>query len=95
MKRYVMTFESFVGQDMGSASRYMNNLKNLETYILDLEQPTTCPKCSARTDFNDVPNTDPITQTHTCLDPNCGYQFLGEFDNDFNSDNEFDGDTEQ
>lgn len=44
-------------------------------YILDNEQPPTCPKCGARTDFEE--NEDG-TQAHTCL--NCKFQFTGEFE---------------
>jgi hypothetical protein len=63
---------------------YQDYLMKMEfpTYLLDLEQPTTCPLCGARTDFNDIPNNTPPVQLHTCLSPDCGYQFLGEFDED-------------
>ena len=46
-----------------------------ETYILDNDQPTTCPKCGKRTDWTD--NEDG-SQDHKCL--GCGYEFRGEFE---------------
>lgn len=46
-------------------------------FILDDEQPTTCPKCGARTDFKDL---DGEKQEHVCL--GCGFKFIGEFEND-------------
>jgi len=46
-------------------------------WLLDDEQPATCPKCGARTDFTDNPDG---TQNHECL--RCRFQFIGEFDNE-------------
>lgn len=37
------------------------------------DQPTTCPHCGARTDFEDLAND---RQLHTCLDATCGYRFI-------------------
>lgn len=46
------------------------------------DQPTTCPKCGARTEFYD--DTSPISnefvQIHTCLSPSCKFKFVVELD---------------
>lgn len=46
---------------------------DLDHYILDDDQPTTCPKCCARTGFIEAPEG---WQMHTC--PQCGYGFVAE-----------------
>lgn len=43
-----------------------------DIYIMG-EDPTTCPKCGARTDFVELPDGK---QEHTCS--NCDYVFLVE-----------------
>lgn len=52
----------------------------LDTYLLDDDQPTICPICGSRTDFNE----DIIVkaQHHICLNDNCRYEFLVEEDGD-------------
>ena len=45
-----------------------------DIYILDQDQPATCPKCGARTDFAELGD----YQVHTCKE--CGYSFVGEFE---------------
>jgi hypothetical protein len=45
-------------------------------YWLDAEQPATCPKCGARTDWSDMLDG---SQLHQCLDEICGFVFIGEF----------------
>jgi transposase-like protein len=52
----------------------------MDIYILDHDQPTTCPKCGARTDFIEEEGNHPTLcdQRHTCL--GCGYKFIGEFE---------------
>lgn len=52
----------------------------MPTHLLDLEQPTTCPLCGARTTFDDLKNQNPPSQIHKCLNEHCGYEFLGEFE---------------
>ena len=39
------------------------------------EQPTTCPYCGSRTRFTEYANRD---QHHVCLNPDCGFEFIGE-----------------
>jgi hypothetical protein len=50
--------------------------KSKPIYILDNDQPTTCPKCGSRTRF--VEYTGAI-QKHHCLGKDCLYSFIGEF----------------
>lgn len=49
------------------------------------DQPTTCPICSARTDFHDVisPTSNEIVEIHTCLSNTCQFEFVAENDEDF------------
>lgn len=49
---------------------------NLDCYILN-DQPTTCGKCGARTEFLEI-NAD--LQKHECLNLSCRYQFITEQD---------------
>lgn len=49
--------------------------EELETFIVDSDQPTTCPKCGTRTDFKELTAT---TQRHECLNPKCKFTFIGE-----------------
>jgi hypothetical protein len=62
--------------DYGFCNR-CHDLNELPVQILDNEQPTVCPKCGSRTEFDEL--TDG-RQHHTCLA--CSYEFLGEFDKD-------------
>lgn len=48
-------------------------------YILDNEQPTTCPRCGARTDFVEWRYKGILIQKHFCLWQYCKYVFIGEF----------------
>lgn len=48
----------------------------LERYILG-DQPATCGICGARTEFDEL--SDGI-QIHQCLNSDCLYKFVGEFD---------------
>jgi hypothetical protein len=52
-----------------------HHLNELPVHVLDDEQPTTCPKCGSRTEFDEL--TDG-RQRHACLA--CSYEFMGEFD---------------
>jgi hypothetical protein len=49
----------------------------LPIFILDNEQPTTCPMCGARTEFDETADG---TQNHCCRW--CQFQFVGEFDDE-------------
>jgi hypothetical protein len=55
------------------------NINNFDIYILN-DQPTTCSVCNAKTDFEDF--TDNV-QLHECVNPDCGYQFITEIDDEF------------
>lgn len=50
------------------------------------DQPTECPYCGARTEFDDVDSVDgeegEKQQHHRCTDKKCGYEFLSEDDED-------------
>ncbi len=40
------------------------------------DQPTTCPKCGARTHFEEINNEKGNYQIHSCPRPNCAYAFI-------------------
>ena len=46
--------------------------EGLDCYILG-DQPTTCGKCGARTDFKEL---NDELQKHQCLNVSCGYTFF-------------------
>ena len=46
-------------------------IDDLDCYILN-DQPTTCGKCGARTNFEEISEE---LQKHECLNPSCGYIF--------------------
>jgi len=50
------------------------------TYILDNNQPATCPKCGARTEWENIIVLKIASQLHTCLASSCNYKFIGEFE---------------
>jgi len=52
----------------------------MNIYLLDSEQPTTCPICGARTQFEDISHQIISIQHHTCLNESCKYEFIGEFE---------------
>jgi len=53
-------------------------MKDIDIYLMG-DQPTTCPKCGARTEqrlrIEDFHND---SQFHICLSNECNYQFLVE-----------------
>lgn len=48
----------------------------LDTFLMT-DQPATCPKCGARTDFQEVSKDEGIgvIQIHQCFDEKCKYKF--------------------
>jgi len=54
----------------------------MNIFILDNEQPTCCPKCGTRTDFEEVINRDKTFQMHHCANKECLYEFIGEFESE-------------
>ena len=56
------------------------------TFLIS-DQPTTCPKCGARTDFYDdtSPVSNEVVQIHTCLSPTCKFEFVVEFDEELDN----------
>jgi hypothetical protein len=48
----------------------------LDTFLMT-DQPATCPKCGARTDFQEVSKDEAIgvIQIHQCFDEKCQYKF--------------------
>jgi hypothetical protein len=48
------------------------------------DQPTTCPKCGVRSELVlDLSHTKDETQIHKCPKHNCEYEFVMQFDEDF------------
>lgn len=59
------------------------------TFLIS-DQPTTCPKCGARTNFflQLSPVSNEEVQIHKCLSNNCQYEFVVEFEDGCNPNNE-------
>ncbi len=54
-----------------------------EVYIYS-EQPTTCPRCSGRTEIiSDFSHIKDVIQIHKCLNPSCREEFVIQDDNEF------------
>ena len=54
-----------------------------EVYIYS-DQPTTCPKCGTRSEFFlSLSRTTDKTEAHLCSDVNCKYEFIMQYDEDF------------
>lgn len=51
-----------------------------EIFILDNDQPTSCPKCGSRTDFKEETFNNRLIQIHKCLNKKCAKEFIGEFE---------------
>lgn len=51
---------------------------NDNTFYMASEQPTTCPKCGARTAFYDAKKLilEENAQIHECLSLTCGFRFF-------------------
>ncbi len=57
-----------------------------EVYIYS-DQPTTCPKCGARSEIIlNFAHTHNKTEVHLCADKSCNYQFVMQYDEDFDND---------
>lgn len=60
---------------------------NYKEVFIFSEQPTTCPKCSCRTNLIlDFSHTKDQTQIHKCLNKNCNFEFVLQTDEDFNDE---------
>jgi len=59
---------------------------DINLIFLVSDQPTTCPKCGTRSDFENYTISDSknVLQMHTCLNSSCKFEFLVEFHNEFN-----------
>lgn len=56
-----------------------------EVYIFS-DQPTSCPKCGARTEIIlNLAHTKDKTEIHLCPDLNCNYEFIMQYDEDFDN----------
>ena len=56
-----------------------------EVYIFS-DQPTTCPKCGVRSDIIlDLYFTKDKTQFHKCPNAKCEFEFVMEYDIDFDN----------
>lgn len=54
-----------------------------EIYILDNEQPTCCPLCGLRTDFNETSNFElGDYQQHQYNNTSCNKSFIGVFEHE-------------
>lgn len=71
MHEAISDLSSWLGSDLNLLEG------DLPVHGLDSDQPSTCPKCGTRTDFEDH---DSGKQHHKCPNPKCGYEFHGEFD---------------
>ena len=51
-------------------------------------QPTTCPECGARTEFylQISPVSNENVEIHKCLSNICQFEFVVEFDDDFDNE---------
>ena len=49
----------------------------LDTFLMS-DQPVNCPKCGARTDFQEISKDEAIDviQIHQCFDEKCQYKFV-------------------
>lgn len=57
-----------------------------EVYIYS-DQPTTCPKCGTRSEVVlNFAHTSDKTEVHLCPDNNCNYEFIMQYDKDFDND---------
>jgi hypothetical protein len=56
--------------------------KPIDIFILDNKQPTCCPKCGTRSDFEDIIHKGKIIQVLRCINTHCEFQFVGEFEYD-------------
>jgi glutaredoxin-related protein len=57
------------------------------TFLMS-EQPTTCPKCGARTEFFSQisPVSNENVEIHKCLSNTCQFEFIVEFDENFDNE---------
>lgn len=56
-----------------------------EVYIFS-DQPTTCPKCGTRSEMIlNFAHTINKTEVHLCPDNNCSYEFVMQYDEDFDN----------
>ena len=56
-----------------------------EVYIYS-DQPTTCPKCGARSKVVlNLSHTNDKTEVHLCPDNDCNYEFVMQYDEDFDN----------
>jgi len=59
-----------------SLLKLLGKMKYSEIYLCG-DQPTTCPKCGARTEITtEFPNSIYKTQYHTCLSESCQFMFI-------------------
>lgn len=58
-----------------------------DVYIYS-DQPTTCPLCGSCTDIMmDLGHTNSQTQIHKCFNEKCKYEFIMQYDEDFDNGN--------
>jgi len=59
------------------------NTGELETFYLDMDNPSTCPHCGTRTDFDtNSMGTEEDPQHHKCMNKKCEFEFKGEFEDE-------------
>jgi hypothetical protein len=57
--------------------------KKLQIFLLDYDQPTTCPHCGNRTRFDEIDSEEKKIQLHTCASVECRFSFIGEFEPEY------------
>ena len=75
-------FELFVTERIGMSIVNQSMVGDFPFHYIDCEQPATCPRCGARTNFEELEDTcegQPL-QMHICLNRECCYLFVGSFD---------------
>jgi len=59
---------------------------NFSEVFIYSDQPTTCPKCGLRSDvILDLAHTKDVTQIHKCPNKKCEFEFVMQYDEDFDN----------
>ena len=74
-KKAGMVKRMLIEADFADEHGIADDSPDKDVYFLS-DQPMTCPKCGARTDFVEVPDAPVHTEKHTC--PECKYSFTAE-----------------
>lgn len=59
---------------------------NFSEVFIYSDQPTTCPKCGLRSEIIlDLSHTKDQTQIHKCPNQKCQFEFVMQYDEDFDN----------